>query len=689
MKRFIGLAAMGLVMVQLAAQEAKKIDMPLDSVVLYSSGVGTFVHSGFAENDGVVTLSLDEAQLNDTLKSLLLLSESGVTVEAINYPTKLPLSELLKNARVNLQQNSTLQGILSQMRGMEFKISLNGGSEYVGRFLGSSEISLADNRRETVLDFMVGDMMRRFRLDEIQSVLPTDPEVLKDMRSSLAVISAAGNKSAKELKIRLKSPDKKRAMRLAYVIASPVWKASYRLILSDNDRNKSHLQAWAMVENPTTENWNNVKLSLVSGKPSSFVQDLYSSIYVKRPIVSGNYGGIAPVFYDAGVQVMPQLEELRDGEVKKDYNVSKMRMSMMNVSRMEEKSLPAMMSMDENADATEYVVAGGTDSGTLVSKPGNSVCRYNVKTPVNLGSRESAMLELLTLNLPVEKLSIYNCANNTKYPLNALIINNESTMLLPQGPITIFSEDNTYSGDAAMPDVTANQKQLVSYGLDQEVLVTQLSSNKYNEGVINGIKVENGMLNSFRKRIITNKYNFFNKANQTKKMILEQAKNLPAVLSEKSPVPAEVTENLYRFKLELPAGKGIDFEIQEEQVLSRQYALNGDLTRVLLDLQGADLSMVEKNFIAGLTLRNTKVKDLQQEVEDMNKRYQELTETYQRNRETYRTLSSSETYRSTLLARLEKLDKELLSLNDDKERKIEALRNAQKDLNKFIQQAKI
>ena len=110
---------------------------------------------------------------------------------------------------------------------------------------------------------------------------------------------------------------------------------------------------------------------------------------------------------------------------------------------------------------------------------------------------------------------------------------------------------------------------------------------------------------------------------------------------------------------------------------------------MLLDLQGADLSMVEKNFIAGLTLRNTKVKDLQQEVEDMNKRYQELTETYQRNRETYRTLSSSETYRSTLLARLEKLDKELLSLNDDKERKIEALRNAQKDLNKFIQQAKI
>ncbi|MEG2076708.1 MAG: hypothetical protein RRY34_09415, partial [Victivallaceae bacterium] len=130
MKRFIGLAAIGLMMVQLAvAQEERKIEIPLDSVVLYSSGVGPFVHAGLAEGDGVITLSLDEAQLNDTLKSLLLLSEEGLTVEAINYPTKLPLSELLKNARVNLQQNSTLQGILSQMRGMEFRIALNGGSE--------------------------------------------------------------------------------------------------------------------------------------------------------------------------------------------------------------------------------------------------------------------------------------------------------------------------------------------------------------------------------------------------------------------------------------------------------------------------------------------------------------------------------------------------------------------------------
>ncbi|MEG1980357.1 MAG: hypothetical protein RR060_06495, partial [Victivallaceae bacterium] len=467
-----------------------------------------------------------------------------------------------------------------------------------------------------------------------------------------------------------------------------VWKASYRLMLSDGDKGKSRLQAWAMVENPTTENWKNVKLALVSGRPSSFIQDLYSSIYVNRPVVAGNYGGVAPVFYDAGVQVMPQFEKLRES-AQKDYNVSKM--NSRNVSRMADSDMPSasIAAQTMEYDASEYVVAGGGDSGALVVNTGNSVCRYNVKTPVNLGSRESAMLELITLDLPVEKLSIYNRKNNAKYPLNALMVNNESKMLLPQGPVTIFAGDGTYSGDAAMPDVTANQKQLVSYGLDQEMLVTQLSSNNYNEGLINGIKVENGMLNSFRKRIITNKYNFFNKADQLKKLILEQPKNTPAVLSEDSPKPAEITENIYRFKLEIPAGKGVDFEMKEEQILSRKYALNGDLTQVLLDLQGAELSPAEKNFISGLTMRNTKVKDLQQEVEDMQKRYQELTETYHRNRETYRTLNSSETYRGTLLARLEKLDKELLTLHDEKEQKIEALRNAQKDLNKFIRQAKL
>ena len=43
-------------------------------------------------------------------------------------------------------------------------------------------------------------------------------------------------------------------MRVGYVVESPLWKASYRLVLDQSDR--PLLQGWAIVDNATDEDWN-------------------------------------------------------------------------------------------------------------------------------------------------------------------------------------------------------------------------------------------------------------------------------------------------------------------------------------------------------------------------------------------------------------------------------------------------
>src|SRR5262249_45655850 len=64
------------------------------------------------------------------------------------------------------------------------------------------------------------------------------------------------------------------------------WKTSYRLSLDkDAKNNKAFLQGWAIVENTTDEDWQNVRLGLVSGRPISFRMDLYEPLYVQRPVV--------------------------------------------------------------------------------------------------------------------------------------------------------------------------------------------------------------------------------------------------------------------------------------------------------------------------------------------------------------------------------------------------------------------
>ena len=72
-------------------------------------------------------------------------------------------------------------------------------------------------------------------------------------------------------------------MRVGYIQEAPIWKTSYRLVLSDDA--PPFLQGWAIVENTTESDWNDVSLTLVSGRPISFVMDLYQPLYVDRPEV--------------------------------------------------------------------------------------------------------------------------------------------------------------------------------------------------------------------------------------------------------------------------------------------------------------------------------------------------------------------------------------------------------------------
>ena len=87
-------------------------------------------------------------------------------------------------------------------------------------------------------------------------------------------------------------------MRAAYLLEAPIWKTSYRLVLKEDQ--KPFLQGWATVENATEEDWNNVRLSLSSGRPISFRMDLYTPLYVPRPLEQLElYASLRPPEYAA------------------------------------------------------------------------------------------------------------------------------------------------------------------------------------------------------------------------------------------------------------------------------------------------------------------------------------------------------------------------------------------------------
>src|SRR5205085_11416992 len=92
-----------------------------------------------------------------------------------------------------------------------------------------------------------------------------------------------------------------REVRVGYVVETPVWKTSYRLVLDPAAGGKPYLQGWAVVENPTDEDWSAVRMALVSGRPISFRMDLYNPLYVPRPVVEPErFASLRPPTYDGG-----------------------------------------------------------------------------------------------------------------------------------------------------------------------------------------------------------------------------------------------------------------------------------------------------------------------------------------------------------------------------------------------------
>ena len=89
---------------------------------------------------------------------------------------------------------------------------------------------------------------------------------------------------------------------LSYITPVAIWKSSYRLSL---DAAAPRLEGWAIVDNTTDEDWSNVRLSVVSGRPISFISLLDTPRYGNRQVAELPEDRAAgPIVYGGAVNAM-------------------------------------------------------------------------------------------------------------------------------------------------------------------------------------------------------------------------------------------------------------------------------------------------------------------------------------------------------------------------------------------------
>lgn len=611
-----GLAAVALVGVVSAA--AVEPALPLERVVLFTSGVGYFQHAGAVQGDATVEMQFTADDVNDLLKSMVVLDPQGGPA-TVTYASRDPVTKTLGTFAVNLTDNPSLGDLLGRLRGQ--KVELDAATPVAGTIVGVETRRVEAGDKETIekqfLTVLTAEGLRTLALDSISRVRLAEPRLQGELEKALAVLALAADNEKKGVGIAFRGKGE-RPVRVGYVRESPVWKTSYRLVLpADAAATKAQLQGWAIVENTTDADWKDVRMSLVSGRPISFVMDLYQPLYVPRPFVEPElYASLRPQVYGQSLE-SEEKQLARAGRPmaapgRRDLARREMAKAAAAPVAADEAAMEAagMAGAAMNAGTPQALAAGG-DLGELF--------RYEITEPVTLERQRSAMLPIVGAEVEAERVAIYDERVLAKHPLAGLRLKNTTELNLMQGPITVYDEEGGYAGDARIEDMAPGTERLVSYAVDLDVEVATRREGRPEEIVT--VRLVKGTLVATRKLARVAFFDVKNSGRDAVKLLVEHPLEGGWKLV-KPDAPAEKTRDRYRFAVAAEPGKAVTLEVAEELPVEESHAvMNLDDNAILFYSRAKATSPAVRDALAEVVRRK---REIEQIVRDRQAREQQI-----------------------------------------------------------------
>jgi hypothetical protein len=252
---------------------AAAADLPVREVVLFKHGVGYFARSGNLAAGESARLDFKAEDMNDVLKSLTIQEKGGGKISGLRYDSSEPLSKKLEGFPFSIGSQQPLSALLDQLKGARLELKF-AAETVMGAIAGSRKIVAVSNQqeREQVTLLLDSGEIRNFDLGAVSSMRFSDPKLQLQFKDYLAALAQSRSKDKRSVYIDSADTTAREVM-AGYMIPVPVWKSSYRLIFGDSGQ--PTLEGWAIVDNATGDDWTNIKLALVSGRPISFVSRLY------------------------------------------------------------------------------------------------------------------------------------------------------------------------------------------------------------------------------------------------------------------------------------------------------------------------------------------------------------------------------------------------------------------------------
>lgn len=489
--------------------------LTLRDVTLTTGGVAQLGFSAALNGPAHLPLSLPLDQVDDVLASIAVDDPAG-GLPSLSLPGRTPLSEAFRGLPFDPGALASPEALLGALVGAGVHVPQNG---IAGRIL--SVTAFTDRTRDGVtitrhrLAVATSDGIATVVLEDVPGLALDDPALRAQLGAALDAVAAARAQDSRQVEVSLPGAGQ-RDIRLSYLVAAPVWKPTWRLRLASDG--PARLQGFAVVENLTGQDWNAVRLTLLSGDQVLYRQPLYDPVLVNRPL--------------APVPVARQLAPPPDAGG-----------AVAMAARAMPHPAPAPMMM-----APGEMAAAMPGPPPAVAAQAVAAVRYTLADPVTASAGRTVLVPFLDAGVPAQRVALVQPGTDSDHPLVAVQLTNGTGAALPPGLVALTDADG-FAGEAQLPTVTPGESRLLAFAAD--LAVTLRVERGEDERVV-GVRAARGTLEILHRQVSTTTYRLRGAADAARTVLIEQPKREGWTLAE----PQDGVEDArgdWRIRRALPA----------------------------------------------------------------------------------------------------------------------------------------
>lgn len=642
-------------------------DLPVKQIVLYKHGIGYFERQGAVPEGQEAHLSFKNADMNDILKSLIVTDNSGRHVTGIRYDSNETLDQRLERFPFKIGNQELVSTFLDRLKGASVELK-SGEHTARGVIMSARAVETGgDTEKHTVREQLTllldSGEVATDDLGALGSFRLLDSPLQEQLKQYLQALAQSTSQDKRNVYID-STGHGDRNLRVSYIAPVAIWKSSYRLSL---DAPNSVLEGWAIVDNTTDEDWNGVQLSVVSGRPISFISRLDTPRYGQRPFAELPEDRAAGPEVYGGTVTLGQTAEVVGGVLggvpaaappppafaPKQFMAN--RQSSINVDA-------AAPKLQEYSMIEPSSVQGATGSAL------GELFEYSFAGPVTIRKNQSAMLPFLQDKIAARKLLVYT-ERDGEHPVNAAEITNNTAKTLDGGPLTVF-ESGAYAGEALVETFKAGDKRLIGYAVDYGTRITTAFDTGQRD--IREVHATHGVLTLHYGEHQTKTYTIRNVDAKPKTLLVQQDKVEDYLVL--SPQPVERTANAYRFEVKLPSNGSQTLKVEQERVYVDTTVVTDATPDVLLTIvQNKQLSENGRKQLQSIIALKSQLAELNRNLEAVRVHITDVTADQTRLRQNIDSLNR--------VTGQEDQVRKYSSRLSDNEAQLAQLRDQQRDLN--------